>query len=249
MKTMTHYVGILAVVFSFGLVLAKSANAEQAPSSEELRAEYPNLEEGSTRPENKRILCPFVRMLERAGLFDSNRTDNNKIIVSIIDLGTAAHKLACATGTCSLVATLVSAGQVATAKWSEKLKMIGNVDITALNKAEGVAHECGFTFEKGANTISETQIARTLARLKSRSNSEGHVSFNAIMATKLEICAEQGVTITKAGETEAKLIYAYLGGVDRGYVELSDISRLFHAEMPLTKAEQYIDPTYMNQVK
>ena len=40
------------------------------PTRAEIAEKYPDVEQGSARPENTRVLCPFVRILERAGLFD-----------------------------------------------------------------------------------------------------------------------------------------------------------------------------------
>jgi len=45
------------------------------------------------------------------------------------------------------------------------------------------------------------------------------------------------------------LIYAYLGGVDRGFVDVADIERLFSAEMPKTISRQPISKATMDQIR
>jgi len=53
------------------------------PTRAEIVTKYPNVENGSTRPENTEILCPFVRMLERSGLFDQEVQSQPTMSVSV----------------------------------------------------------------------------------------------------------------------------------------------------------------------
>ena len=56
------------------------------------------------------------------------------------------------------------------------------------------------------------------------------------MKVKLDICKSQDVKISGPGKLEVELIYAYLGGRDRGFIEYDDVVRFLHAKMPLTKS-------------
>jgi hypothetical protein len=141
---------------------------------------------------------------------------------------------------CGSVATLVSTGQLTHGHDLIKGKAkFGYVNITRLHKARGVAHECGLTFDKFGTEVSDSARASTLARFKEISGSNNHpgeLSKEDLMLVKKEICKKQGVMITRAGAIEVALIYSYLGGHDRGFIEYDDVARLFHAEMPKVKS-------------
>ena len=228
---------------SFGQYANSSeASEEAAPTSEELIQSYPDIGEDSERPENKEILCPFLRMLHRAGVFDAqNQENNSKVMVSLVNLALKAREFGCRIFGCGTVGTLVSAGQVShLGDLFRGDAALGYVNIAALHKARGVAHECGFTFEKGGTAVSDEVRGRTLERLEELTDSEGHLKKEDILKVKLEICEEQGVSISRAGAVEVDLIFIYLGGEDRGYIDFEDVVRLFHAEMPKVKAQKYL---------
>jgi hypothetical protein len=65
---------------------------------------------------------------------------------------------------------------------------------------------------------------------------------------KLEICEAQGVDISGAGNLEVRLIFAYLGGVDRGYILHSDVVRFLHGSMPETITEKLITAGLLSRV-
>lgn len=212
---------------------ASEALPSKALTSEELITAYPSISADSERTENKAVLCPFIRMLERAGLFDSENSENNSdIMVGLIDFTTKAKEFGCGT-----VATLVSAGQLMYPSDVYYGKaQIGHVNITNLHKARGVAHECSFTFSYGDTEVNDVTRSHTLGKLLAKADPQGRLDQNDIMEVKLDICAEQNVEISSAGGVEAGLIFKYLGCEDRGYVAYEDIVRLLNATMPKTKA-------------
>lgn len=208
----------------------------QYPTSEDLIEKYPNISEASQRAEKKEILCPFWRLIERSGALDAvDRARSSDVMISIRQLTRKAQEFGCKWIECGAVGSLVSGGQLTHIGVTSPL----HVNISKLHKARGVAHECGLTFEKGGTKVSEVQRATTLARLKKLSDAKnvpGILHEEDLMKVKLQICQEQGVKITKAGSLEVGLIYSFLGGKDRGFIEYEDVVRFFHAEMPKTKA-------------
>ena len=208
--------------------LSAGGSGQELNSRMTLAERYPSIDKGSTTPENKKILCPFLRLLERAGLFHPEKEEQTALTASIIKIARSAREFGCGMLECGAVATLVSGGQA-----TEGAVMPGRVNLERLHQARGVAHECGLTFAPGGTEVSDQVRNNTLQRLAARSKN-GRLGFRDIMAVKLEICAEQGVELSKAGGTEVSLIYTWLGGMDRGYVELEDIRSLFHAELPAT---------------
>lgn len=226
---------ILSATILLSVFLSASAKAKY-PTSEDLRSKYPSIEDGSHRLEKKEILCPFWRLIERSGTLDAiNKSKNSDVIISIRNIVKKATEFGCEWIGCGAVATLVSAGQM-THRGTTKLF---SVNISKLHRAKGVAHECGLTFEKGGKVVSDKKRAETLAKLKTISDSNstpGILSKEDLMSVKLQICKDQGVKITKAGSVEVGLIYSFLGGKDRGFIEYTDVERFFHAKMPLTKS-------------
>jgi hypothetical protein len=163
------------------------------PAREYLAENYPSVAEGSERVENKKILCPFLRLLERAGLFDEEGEPQTALSIPIYEIALAAREFGCSFIDCGGVATIVSFGQSKT-----DTSTFGWADLEKLHKADGIAHECGFTFAKGGDVVDDSVRAQSLARLKSRANAQGQLTYEDIKATKLAICADQGVEISEA---------------------------------------------------
>ena len=234
------------------LVLASSTTtttASNAATSEELREEYPDLE--STRAGNPLILCPFVRMLERSGRFDEDDQEDDDQEINNLVFKKAADDFGCDSLTaCGPVISTVSAGQKLTGgDFGDWINPFKSVDLERLWDAPPISHDCGFTFEKGEGDegVSETRLASTLARLQARVDEDGHLEFSDLLAVKNDICDEEDVDITIFGEIETRLIFAYLGGVERGYVEYSDVEGFLQVDtlMPQTKAEEPITAFYL----
>ncbi|MFT6631224.1 MAG: hypothetical protein ACJAS4_001173 [Bacteriovoracaceae bacterium] len=227
---------IICLMILFVTVLSSPLGHAKYPTSEDLRTKYPNIEEDAQRPEKKEILCPFWRLIERSGTLDAiNTSKNSDVVISIRKLVAKATEFGCKWIECGAVATLVSGGQMT----HPGTTRLFSVNISQLHKAKGVAHECGFTFEKGGKKVSNAKRTQTLSRLKKiadKNSASGTLSKEDLMSVKLQICKEQGVIITKAGSVEVGLIYSFLGGKDRGFIEYDDVVRFFHAQMPLTKS-------------
>lgn len=224
----------------------------QADTSEELVEAYPILDDSNNRTANSLILCPFLRLIERSGRLDDYVDDDNNII-SVGDLKDATSDFGCDTTTaCGAVVDTVSAGQEfrdgVSFSWFNPFRT-RTVDLERLWDAPPISHECGFTFEPleaAQQGVSSLRVSETLASLEARS-SNGTLVYQDLLNTKNEICESEGVTATAAGILEAQLTFAFLGGVDRGFVDFSDVERFLQAdsEMPLTKASRALTAPYV----
>jgi len=229
---------IVVAVALFAPVFFAACNPQMAPTRAALVAKYPGVEQGSPRAEDKKVLCPFQRMLVRSGIYDAEVLPQTSLTVPTQSVTDASFEFGCATGSCGPVADLVDAGQAGT-----------GIDLEALNHAGSISHECGLTFAKGGGEVSDAVRDATLARLQTLADANGHLSFSNLITVKREICAAQGVTMGPIERVEVKLIYAYLAGVDNGYILLSDVDRLFHATMPAHKTPAWVDSTLLGQVR
>ena len=203
-------------------------------TSEELRMKYPTIDDGSQRVEKKEILCPFWRLIERSGTLDTiNQAKESDVIISIFNIAAKAKEFGCKWVECAAVATLVSAGQNTHPGTTNMM----SVNISKLHKARGIAHDCGLTFEKGGTEVSDFRRSQTLARLKVFADQkQATLTHDDLMKVKLQTCEDEDVTMSAPGELEVGLIFNFLGGKDRGFIEYSDVVRFFHAKMPLTKS-------------
>jgi len=209
-----------------GFILSGSVHADPL-NRDHLVSKYPGLEEGNGRPENKKILCPFHRMLERAGVYDEHTGFGGELLVNVFTITAKAKEFGCKIIGCGPVATAVSGGQIATASTG-----FGKVNLAALHRSLGISHECAFTWAKGGNTVSDAQRSTSLARLEALADAEGRLTLDDLQAVKNQICDEQDVMFTVPGQAEVLLIWTFLGGTDRGYIDIADVDRFFHAELP-----------------
>lgn len=226
--------GVFIIFLAFSISTIK---AEGFLTSEQLIDRYPDIASYSERPENKKILCPFHRMLERSGVYDNSKKDN-QIIVGIYKIVKAARTFGCKIAGCSLAATIASSGQTTYLK--DVIKghaMAGKVNVTALHKARGLAHDCGLTFAKGGTEVDDQVRANTLKRLEELSV-DGKLTEDNLFTVKQEICDSQEVEMSFGGKVEVGLIYTYLGGHDRGYIEYTDVEKFLHASMPDTISKE-----------
>lgn len=235
-KKSTWSAALLLVVTN---IFVAGCSDAPGPSREQLVAEYPSVEQGSTRQENIEIMCPFVRMLERSGLFDETFANQGDLDISTSELTSAAQEFGCAALECGTVAATAAVGQPGGS----------GVDIERLHEAAGIAHDCGLTFEYGGTQVSDDRRDATIARLGELADEQGHLVYDDILQVKLETCDGEGVGITTAGRTETKLIFAYLGGVDNGFVTLDDVSSFLHAEMPSVKTRFMVDARQLGKVR
>jgi len=228
----------LSLLFLSAISVVLTGCGGDAPSREQLVTKYPDIEQGSLRAENTKILCPLLRMAERSGFFDEEVATESTLTVDVGSVTNGAKEFGCGTLECGAVAIAVGNGQPG-----------DGIDLERLHEASGVAHDCGFTFAQGGTEVSDTVRQATLDRLSELADENGNVVYDDIKTVKLEICAAQGVEMTAPGETEARLIFAYLGGVERGFVPVSDIDRLLHAEMPETKTSSWVNAALLSAVK
>lgn len=204
-------------------------------TSEELIKKYPSIAQDSTRSENKKIMCPYLRLIERSGFFDDyDFSKEPELIVKIRELLKGTKEFGLGLFSARLVATAVSSGQTVSGSSS-----FGKVNLEALHTAKGVAHECGITFAKNAIEIDDFTRVSTLQRLKELSEN-GKLTLDNLMTVKKEICHFQGVSMSLAGKVEMGLIFKYLGGEDRGYILYSDVELFLNTYMPDYKSKSEI---------
>jgi hypothetical protein len=228
---------IVLAAFAF-FPLFSACNSEMAPTRAALVAKYPTVEQGSARPEDKRVMCPFQRLLQRSGIYDAEVLPQTTLTVPTQSVTDASREFGCASSSCGPVATLVDNGQPGV-----------GVDLISLHQASGISHQCGLTFAPGGSEVSDAVRDSTLARLQTLADANGHLSFSNLMTVKREICTAQGITMGPIERVEVKLIYAYLAGVENGYILLSDVDRLFHATMPVNKTSSWVDSTLLAKVR
>lgn len=215
-----------------------ACNSELAPTRNALVAKYPAVEQGSGREENKQVLCPFQRMLVRSGIYDAEVLPQTVLTVPTQSVTDASFEFGCATSSCGPVATAVSTAQPGS-----------GIDLISLHKAGAISHDCGLTFALGGSEVSDVVRDATLARLQTLADANGHLSFADLMTVKNEICDAQGVTANAVERVEVRLIYAYLAGVENGYILLSDVDRFLHATMPVHKTTSWVDSTLLSNVR
>ncbi len=203
-------------------------------SREELLRKYPGLSDSSAakRPENPEILCPFHRMIERAGIYDAYRVASHEpteFWVSIKMIAQIAQDFGCSILNCGGAATASSSGQLLTQSTRP-----GYVNLVQLHRAVGAAHDCGFTFPLGGTRVSDSTRLSTLKILESMSDSEGRLRLEDLKQLKRIRCELQGAKMTVPDAIEVDLIFTFLGGTENGTIAYSDVVRLFHAELPET---------------
>ena len=203
-----------------------------APTREDIVTEFPNVEEGSSQAANEKILCPFQRMLDRAGIYGDASPNP-----SINEVKEASKVFGCAKNSCGVVANLVGFEQSGL-----------GVDLERLHEAGSSSHDCGLTFALGGSAVSDAVRSATLDRLLQLADNDGSLVYADLLEVKTEICTAQNVAMSKAGEIEVKLIFAYLGGVENGSVSHSDVERLLNATMPEIKTHQWITAELLDQI-
>ena len=220
----------LLILSSFFL----AACGADMPTREQLATQYPEVTDNSVA-ENKNIMCPFLRMIARTGLYD---TDDESGVLSQATVVAGTTEFGCNSVFCTGLAGTTGAKQ----------GFNGDIDIEDLANVPDISHECGLTFAFGSKQVQDVIREDTLDRLFALTDAEGNLTFDDLMSVKLDICAEQGVTITDLGEGEVKLIFAFLGGVDRGFVSFADVDAFLHARLPETISSTRISAALLNQI-
>ncbi|MDX1696105.1 MAG: hypothetical protein R3208_20230 [Ketobacteraceae bacterium] len=204
------------------------------PTRDQLATKYPAVTDSGV-PENKNIMCPFLRMIEKTGLYDSNDDDS---VLSQATVISGTTEFGCDSVFCTGLASTTG----------NKQGLQGDIDIEDLANVPDISHECGLTFAFGSKQVDDAIREDTLDRLFELADAEGNLSYDDLLSVKLAICAEQGVSITPLGEGEVKLIFAFLGGVDRGFVSFSDVDAFLHARLPGTITSKRISASLLNSI-
>lgn len=220
------------------IALALAACDGSVPTREEIVAKYPAVEQGSAQPENTRILCPFLRMLRRAGLVEEGPAFRARAAVPVPTVAEAAGEFGCATLDCGAVALLIASRQSGS-----------GLDVERLHDAAPISHECGLTWGPGETEVNPGVRQSTLDRLAELADDDGNLRYEDLQRVKLEICAAQNVKMTRGGEIEIKAMFAYLGGVDNGTVRLGDVERFLNATMPEIKTTSWINAALLSRVR
>lgn len=203
------------------------------------------------KEENISILCPFLRIMERYDVV-TNIQPRQELMYRTAETIRGARKLGAWNYGVTSPTIAVSSAQTTT-----RTSIPGFVNYAALHMAPGVSHECGFTFDgsietdqqiqkKGKDVEASTdarfnavqvndQVRRsTIGALASLQDEKGRLSYDAIKAVKLARCEEQGEEVSNAEKMEVGLMYTFLGGKERGFVDFSDVWRFFNGKLPLT---------------
>lgn len=176
-------------------------------------------------PINDRILCPFLRLLERYDLVDSDMAPLFTI-GAIIEGGSI---LGNPKSQSLLASTGASLGQLVNGETK-----FNRVNLEALHAANMISHDCGITYALGGDKLDYSVINSSIAVLTELEDDEGHLTLEDLDALKGTICDSQGVEMTLVGYFENRLLWNFLGGNERDFIETSDVDRILHTKLPLT---------------
>lgn len=228
----THTLKSIALLLA-SLILA--ACGADMPTRETIATQYPEVTDNQV-PENLNIMCPFLRMIERTGLYSPADEPG---VLSQASVVSGTTEFGCDSFFCTTLASTTG----------NKQGMGGDINIEDLANVPDISHECGLTFAFGSQQVDDAIREDTLDRLFELTDSEGRLTFADLMSVKLDICAEQNVTITALGKGEVKLIFAFLGGVDRGFVDFSDVNAFLHAQLPETITTRRLSQSLLSEIQ
>lgn len=243
------------------------------PTCQELSKRFTRVYD-KNEPEDKKVICPFLRLLKRTGLLDEEiqtnlaKSPHSKDIapVTLAKLMNVTGEIGCDGAACVAVAQSVA-----------KTQRIGepatSVDIARLFDApprstfkdqskDHASHDCGYTFQFADETVNDKVRDATMARFKEIADQNGGKIYIAdLVKMKKESCKRDYLAYKASGKlpfnrvdeanktlvpdsrdhTEVALIFAYLGGIDRGYVTHEDLDRFFHAQFPPNKTRMLLN--------
>jgi hypothetical protein len=217
-----------------------------SPSLDAMVQKFPDAAANAKTDENPKIMCPFLRLMERAKAFvrDASAPVGAIYPVEIKEIVANAREFGCSSLECGSVALLVEQAHKKLPSY-----LPGHVDLGKLHLAGPVSHECGLTYDFGGDRISDKVRERTLARLAEFADAQGQLQWEDLFEVKLEICEDQQMPVTTAGELEIDLIYLYLGGLDRDSISLSDVDLFLHAKLPRIKMNGWINAHSIAKIK
>jgi hypothetical protein len=240
------------------------------PTCDQIVQSFPKVTEAAPE-EDKRVLCPFLRLTHRMGVWQSEiqanldlLKDPNKIFpLKISGILAKVTEFGCGQDACGMVAMGVSAGQ--NAKDPSTITQSDIVDIGRLHLARGTAHDCGYTFALGQTVVNDEVRAQTLQEFKNLAkpgpNGELRLELKDLIAVKQIACARDlelsrktnaalinqldpakgTLVFTGADTLEVGLIWSYLGGVDNGYITYQDVELFLSARLPRKKTKYLLD--------
>jgi hypothetical protein len=249
-------------------------NLNYGPTCSQVSTQYPVVL--SPKPEeNKKVLCPFLRMIERTGVWkdeikknlSQSLANNLDLPVTIKVLIEKALDFGCGETGCKPVAVGVSAGQQVLPL--DKINNESIVDIGKLTQARGTAHDCGYTFGLGETEVNPIRRAETLAMLKDRAKNSDQLTLNDLIEVKKTWCkrdyeeakktsltrlrnkvdeANLTLVFSQADTVEFLLIWSFLGGVERGFIRVGDVEDFLHARLPAFKTKYLLDGAMQNHL-
>ncbi len=238
----------------------------------QLVEKFPNTE----RPESsddKKIICPFLRLLKRTGLSDKEIEANLKTEagkgavapVTLAHLKAVTDEIGCEGSACVAVAQSVAKNQnTFTPPQVDIGKLFAAPPRSTYNDTskDRASHDCGYTFQFGDETVNEQVRITTMKRFKELADkNSGKITVEDLVTVKKEACrrdykiyktkginpfnkvddAKQTLVPDSRDETEVALIFAYLGGVDNGYISYESLDNFFHAKLAPTKTSFLLD--------
>lgn len=249
-------------------------NLNYGPTCSQVSAQYPSVL-GAKPDENKKVLCPFLRMIERTGAWKDEIKKNLSqsvaksphLPVTIKVLIEKALDFGCGETGCKPVAVGVSAGQQLLPL--DKINDESIVDIGKLTEARGTAHDCGYTFGLGETEVNPVRRAQTLAMLKDRAKNGSQLLLADLIEVKKTWCkrdyeeakktsltrlknkvdeVNQTLVLSQADTVEFLLIWSFLGGVERGFIRVADVEDFLHARLPAFKTKYLLDGAMQNHL-
>lgn len=171
------------------------------PTCQELVAKFPSVGDPNT-PEDKRIICPFMRILKRSGLLEEEIAKNLKapwakdavFPVSVLKLIGFTNQLGCQGIACAAVAEQAAMSQ--NKNWPALTVDIGKLFAAPPRdqyknraKQQRASHDCGFTFQFGDESVNDEVRSATLSRFKAiAEQNQGQIKLADIVQVKKEMC-------------------------------------------------------------
>lgn len=240
-------------------------NLAYGPTCQNLITAYPSIEK-EENAEDKKVLCPFLRLAYRSQALAVEIAANLKLEslrdmvfpASVESVTKASQAFGCESDSCGVIVSQLSALQ--SGKDPQGVTTNDIVDIGQIHGANrNPSGDCGYLFALGETAISDKTRDDTLAQMADMAV-DGRLTYNDLMQVKSAMCrrdfllAQQSnltsknpvsasgdtLDLTRAEIINVNILYGYLGGVDNGYVLYDDVDLFFHGKMPVNKTKYMI---------
>ncbi len=243
------------------------------PTCSEIVAKYPKVADAN-HPEDKKVMCPFLRILKRTGLLDQEISNNlgsswakdSVAPVGVIKISQTVPEIGCQGRACAAVAEQVAMSQ--NKGWPALTVDIGKLfaapprETYTNPKQQRGSHDCGYTFQFGDSAVNPQVRTATLERFNAlAAENGGKVKLEHLVQVKKEMCKrdfglykiskliafspvdEKNATLLPdiRDHIEVALIWAYLGGMERGWFTVADLYHFFHGTIPPNKTKFFLD--------